>query len=56
MPPGEASAALVGPLEPGIDDAKGRAQRLGVEPDPANVEAAREGFAEVWEAAKARGV
>lgn len=56
VPPRKASAALVGPLEPGIEDARGRAERLGVEPDPANVEAAREGFAEVWEAAKARGV
>jgi hypothetical protein len=54
--PEKAAAALVGPLGPGIEDARGRAGRLGAEPDPTKVEASRQGFAEVWETAKARGV
>jgi hypothetical protein len=43
------------PVVGGIEDMRGRAERLGVEPDSDLVEQMREGLAEAWRTAEARG-
>jgi len=49
------AAVVLAPGFGGIEDMRGRAERLGVEPDEALVEQMREGLAEAWRTAEARG-
>jgi hypothetical protein len=49
------AAVVLEPVVGGIEDMRGRAERLGVEPDSNLVEQMREGLAEAWRTAGARG-
>ena len=49
------AAVVLAPVVGGIEDMRGRAERLGVEPDLDLVEQMREGLAEAWRTAEARG-
>lgn len=49
------AAVVLAPVVGGIEDMKGRAERLGVEPDSDLVGQMREGLAEAWRTAEARG-
>src|ERR671920_575806 len=49
------AAVVLAPVVGGIEDMRGRAERLGVEPDSDLVEQMREGLAEAWRTAEARG-
>ena len=49
------AAVVLAPVVGGIEDMKGRAERLGVEPDSDLVGQMREGLAEAWRTAVARG-
>jgi hypothetical protein len=49
------AAVVLEPVVGGIEDMRGRAERLGVEPDSDLVEQMREGLAEAWRTAEARG-
>jgi hypothetical protein len=49
------AAVVLAPVVGAIEDMKGRAERLGVEPDPDLVGQMREGLAEAWRTAEARG-
>ena len=50
------AAVVLAPVIGGIEDMRGRAERLGVEPDLGLVEQMREGLAEAWRTAEARGM
>jgi hypothetical protein len=49
------AAVVLEPVVGGIEDMRGRAERLGVEPDSNLVEQMRKGLAEAWRTAGARG-
>jgi hypothetical protein len=49
------AAVVLEPVVGGIEDMRGRAERLGVEPDSDLVEQMREGLVEAWRTAEARG-
>jgi len=49
------AAVVLAPVVGGIEDMRGRAERLGVEPDSDLVEQMRDGLAEAWRTAEARG-
>jgi hypothetical protein len=49
------AAVVLAPVVGGIEDMRGRAERLGEEPDSDLVEQMREGLAEAWRTAEARG-
>jgi hypothetical protein len=49
------AAVVLAPVVGAIEDMKGRAERLGVEPDSELVGQMREGLAEAWRTAEARG-
>jgi hypothetical protein len=51
----ELAAVVLAPLVEGIGEMRARAGRLGVEPDAGLVEQMREGLAEAWRTAEARG-
>jgi hypothetical protein len=49
------AAIVLAPVVGGIEDMRARAEQLGVEPDAGLVEQMREGLAEAWRTAEARG-
>ena len=56
VPAEKLAAVVLEPVMEQIGALKGRAERLGVEPDAETVEELREGLAETWRKAEERGI
>ncbi len=54
--PEKVAGVVLAPIMGSIQDMKGRAVRLGVEPDAGTVEEFREGLAEIWRTMEERGI